>query len=207
MLDVLADFLAASEAFCVRHQLDMTLLGPSISSASSIFHSADVHFAQTARFLNPSRVLQQILSQMRLSAACPWSDPKHRDSLLTLASTPWTLEDAMQYDFVSELGASSADWELVQAELLDRARASTVVEELPWAEGLWCFNPHCTNLSGLSELSLKTYECGGGCGARYCSSECMERCWREGHRQSCEALARRVSGRDRAAVAPGGGAF
>ena len=64
-----------------------------------------------------------------------------------------------------------------------------------WGEGLWCFNPACTNLSGPSELALKTLACGGGCGARYCSPECQAQGWRDGHRLSCGRLRdRRVVG-------------
>ena len=104
------------------------------------------------------------------------------------------MEAARQYDFVAGLGAHAVDWELTQAELLERARDLAAssgwdMELFPWIEGLWCFNPHCTNLSGPSELSVQTFECGGGCGVRYCSPECQERCWTEGHKESCRRLA------------------
>ena len=54
-----------------------------------------------------------------------------------------------------------------------------------WGEGLWCFNPYCMNMEGPSELQLKTYACGGGCGVRYCSETCQAQAWREGHKMSC----------------------
>ena len=57
-----------------------------------------------------------------------------------------------------------------------------------WGEALWCFNPACTTLEGVSELSLKTFACGGGCGVRYCSPECQAQGWRDGHRLSCGRL-------------------
>ena len=88
-----------------------------------------------------------------------------------------------------------ADWEVLQAELLESAPGA-----LPalCGEGLWCFNPACTNLEGPSELALKTHVCGGGCGVRYCSPECQARGWRDGHRLSCERL------RDRSVARLGG---
>ncbi len=86
----------------------------------------------------------------------------------------------------SSSSASYADWEVLQAELLEGLPQSG------WGEGLWCFNPGCTNLSGPSELQLKTFACSGGCGVRYCSKECQEQAWRQGHRRSCGRLAGRV---------------
>ena len=59
-----------------------------------------------------------------------------------------------------------------------------------WVEALWCFNPICTNLEGPSELALKTFACGAGCGVRYCSPECQAQGWRDGHRLSCGRLGR-----------------
>ena len=53
-----------------------------------------------------------------------------------------------------------------------------------WGRMLWCCNPGCTNLSGPSELQLKTFVCAGGCGVRYCSRECQVQGWRLGHRHS-----------------------
>ena len=102
--------------------------------------------------------------------------------------------------------ASYADWELLQAELLELPSRS---EGLPaataassgcgWGETLWCCNPACTNLEGPSELALKTFACGGGCGVRYCGLECQAQGWRDGHRLSCGRL------RDRRAARGGGG--
>ena len=63
-----------------------------------------------------------------------------------------------------------------------------------WGEGLWCFNPACTNLSGPSELAMQTSACGGGCGVRYCSTECQAQGWRDGHRLSCARLRARREG-------------
>ena len=92
----------------------------------------------------------------------------------------------------SDRGSSYADWEVFQAELLS---ASSAPDRSPaassgccWGEGLWCFNPACTNLEGPSELALKTHACGGGCGVRYCSRECQAQGWRDGHRLSCGQL-------------------
>ena len=87
--------------------------------------------------------------------------------------------------------ASYADWEVFQAELLSASsgdRSPAVPTGCHWGEGLWCFNPACTNLEGPSELALKTYACGGGCRLRYCSPECQARGWRDGHRLSCGRL-------------------
>ena len=102
--------------------------------------------------------------------------------------------------------ASYADWEVLQSELLELPSPSQA-EGLPaasssvpctWGEALWCFNPTCTNMEGPSELALKTFACGGGCGVRYCSPECQAQGWRDGHRLSCGRL------RDRRAVRVGG---
>ena len=65
-----------------------------------------------------------------------------------------------------------------------------------WGEALWCFNPACTNLSGPSELALKTHACGGGCGVRYCGPECQAQGWRDGHRLSCGRLRERRAAHD-----------
>ena len=78
--------------------------------------------------------------------------------------------------------AAYADWEVLQAELLESAPGAFSAH---CGEGLWCFNPACTNLTGPSELALKTHACGGGCGVRYCSPECQAQGWRDGHRLSC----------------------
>ena len=88
--------------------------------------------------------------------------------------------------------SSYADWEVFQAELLS---ASSAPDRSPaassgccWGEGLWCFNPACTNLEGPSELALNTRACGGDCGVRYCSPECQAQGWRDGHGLSCGRL-------------------
>ena len=94
--------------------------------------------------------------------------------------------------------SSYADWEVFQAELLSApstdGRSPAASSGCCWGEGLWCFNPACTNLEGPSELALKTRACGGGCGVRYCSPECQAQGWRDGHSFSCGRL------RDRRAV-------
>ena len=86
--------------------------------------------------------------------------------------------------------AAYADWEVLQADLLEAAPGA-----FPplCGEGLWCFNPACTNLAGPSELALKTHACGGGCGVRYCSPECQVQGWRDGHRLSCGQLQARAA--------------
>ena len=87
--------------------------------------------------------------------------------------------------------SSYADWEVFQAELLSASsdgRSPAASSGCCWGEGLWCFNPACTNLEGPSELALKTHACGGGCGVRYCSPECQAQGWRDGHRLSCGQL-------------------
>ena len=63
-----------------------------------------------------------------------------------------------------------------------------------WGEGLWCCNEACDNLSGPSELKLKTFACGGKCGMRYCSRACQEASWRAGHNKGCSMLASRRAG-------------
>ena len=98
--------------------------------------------------------------------------------------------------------SSHADWEVLQAELLELPSPSQS-EGLPaasssgccWGEALWCFNPACTNMEGPSELALKTHACGGGCGVRYCSPECQAQGWRDGHRLSCGRLRDRRAAR------------
>ena len=76
------------------------------------------------------------------------------------------------------------DWESVQSELL----LAGLQGGSDWGEALWCFNPACANLEGPSELALKTYACGGGCGVRYCSRGCQEEDWRRSHCKSCVLL-------------------
>ena len=87
--------------------------------------------------------------------------------------------------------SSYADWEVFQAELLSASSDGCSLVASPgccWGEGLWCFNPACTNLEGPSELALKTLACSGGCGVRYCSPECQAQGWRDGHMLSCGRL-------------------
>ena len=84
---------------------------------------------------------------------------------------------------------SYAGWEVLQAELLASAPSEGPSSTCSWGgDALWCFNPACTNLAGPSELALKTFACGGGCGVRYCSHECQAQGWRDGHRLSCGRL-------------------
>ncbi len=73
---------------------------------------------------------------------------------------------------------------MLQAELLKGMPG----EE--WRQPLWCCNPGCSNLEGPSELQLKTFGCGGGCGVRYCSRECQEAGWERGHKTSCGLITR-----------------
>ena len=81
-----------------------------------------------------------------------------------------------------DVGTSWSQWEVLQAALL---RSLPPEQQEDWGRPLWCCNPGCTNLSGPSELQLKTLACGGGCGVRYCSRECQVQGWRLGHRHSC----------------------
>ena len=80
------------------------------------------------------------------------------------------------------LGNGWSRWEVLQAALF---RSLPPEQQEEWGRPLWCCNPGCTNMSGPSELQLKTYACGGGCGVRYCSRECQVQGWRLGHRHSC----------------------
>ena len=98
---------------------------------------------------------------------------------------------------ISSDPTSPAGWAELQAELLAPTPSEGAEASSPcsWGEALWCFNPACTNLEGPSELSLKTFACGGGCGVRYCSPVCQAQGWRDGHRLSCGRLRdRRVIG-------------
>ena len=103
--------------------------------------------------------------------------------------------------------ASYADWEVLQSELLElpspsqsEGQPAVSSSGCSWGEALWCFNPACANMSGPSELALKTFACGGDCGVRYCSPECQAQGWRDGHRLSCGRLRdRRVDGPNRMA--------
>ena len=116
-------------------------------------------------------------------------------ALRQLAGRAWPDHPATAVEIDGNNGSSRssyADWEVFQAELLS---ASSAPDRSPaassgccWGEGLWCFNPACTNLEGPSELALKTHACGGGCGVRYCSPECQAQGWRDGHRLSCGRL-------------------
>ena len=83
------------------------------------------------------------------------------------------------------VGTSWSRWEVLQAALF---RSLPPEQQEDWGRPLWCCNPGCTNLSGPSELQLKTYACGGGCGVRYCSRECQVQGWRLGHRHSCAEI-------------------
>ena len=84
------------------------------------------------------------------------------------------------------VGSSWSRWEVLHAALL---MSLPQEQQEDWGRPLWCCSPGCTNLSGPSELQLKTYACGGGCGVRYCSWECQVQGWRLGHRHSCGELA------------------
>ena len=102
--------------------------------------------------------------------------------------------------------SSYAEWEVFQAELLSSSsddRSPAASSGCCWGEGLWCFNPTCTNLEGPSELALKTHACGGGCGVRYCSPECQAQGWRDGHRLSCGRLRDRRAAHEGQRVAEG----
>ena len=85
------------------------------------------------------------------------------------------------------VGTSWSRWEVLQAALL---KGLPPEQQEDWGRPLGCCNPGCTNLSGPSELQLKTYACGGGCGVRYCSRECQVQGWRLGHRHSCGEIPR-----------------
>ena len=120
-------------------------------------------------------------------------------SLRQLAGRVWPKHPAGSGESLISDPASSAGWEVVQAELLASASSEGAPLSAPsegppsasgWGEALWCFNPACTNLKGPSELVLKTFACGGGCGVRYCSPECQAQGWRDGHRLSCGRLGR-----------------
>ena len=130
--------------------------------------------------------------------------------LRQLAGLVWPDHPATAAEISCSTGidpTSYADWEVLQAELMELPSPSQS-QGLPaasssgcsWGEALWCFNPACTNLEGPSELALKTHACGGGCGVRYCSPECQAQGWRDGHRLSCGRLrdkrTARVGGRD-----------
>ena len=82
-------------------------------------------------------------------------------------------------------GSSWSRWEVLQAALF---RSLPPEQQEDWGRPLWCCNPGCTNLSGPSELQLKTKACGGGCGSRYCDKKCSAQGWRLGHRYSCKEI-------------------
>ena len=85
-------------------------------------------------------------------------------------------------------GTSWSRWEVLQAALL---RSLPPEQQEDWGRPLGCCNPGCTNLSGPSELQLKTKACGGGCGVRYCSKNCSQQGWKLGHKHSCKKMQRR----------------
>ena len=119
----------------------------------------------------------EVLQSLRKIAALAWPD----DTAIAIAA-------GAGGGGRSSSVAAYADWEVLQAELLESAPGA-----LPalCGEALWCFNPACTNLEGPSELALKTRACGGGGGVRYCSLECQAQGWRDGHRLSCGRLIER----------------
>ena len=128
----------------------------------------------------------EVLQYIRQLAAVVW--PDHPAAAAAAAGADSDRSDPSAY----------ADWEVLQAELLlsppppslEAApnSASCSSDGGSWGQALWCFNPSCTNLSGPSELALKTSPCSGGCGVRYCSRECQAQGWRDGHRLSCGLL-------------------
>jgi hypothetical protein len=113
---------------------------------------------------------RQALADLRdMAAAVP-------DDAAAAAERLWSSE-------ASRRSRSWASWEVLRAELM------AGLPDEDWREPLWCCNPGCTNLSGASELQLKTYACGGNCGWRYCSKECQADGWRQGHNYSCRVIA------------------
>ena len=126
-----------------------------------------------------------LISSIRKAAATLLPpDSPHRQDLTTLASCPWAPSDAQTYDWVGNLGGSFAEWEHLQGDVLSHAADLHSMGLL----GMWCFNPHCANLTGPSELNMGTQACQGGCGVRYCSLDCQAQGWRMGHRESCLGL-------------------
>ena len=138
-----------------------------------------------------------MMSELRASAAELW--PQHRELLLC----SWKRPDSLLLELEALEGGGAccvssddfAEWELVQAELLSSSGLPAGGQQQKGEAGtcgagtlLWCHHPGCTNLSGPSELQLKTLACGGGCGARYCSRACQEAAWRQGHRLSCRRM-------------------
>ena len=118
-------------------------------------------------------------------AAAKESGAKVLEATRQLASLVWP---GLQPE-PSNSPSGYADWEMLQDELLAAGHVTHArTRDCCWGEGLWCFNPHCANLSGPSELQLKTLACKGGCGVRYCSEECEARGWVDGHRLSCGRL-------------------
>ena len=120
-----------------------------------------------------------------------------------LMPLPPPSERAWQSSASSSAAASAAPSDEVGAtssEGVQRPAASFSSSTCCWGEGLWCFNHACANLSGPSELAMQTSACGGGCGVRYCSTECQAQGWRDGHRLSCARLKAR-----REVAALGGG--
>ena len=122
-----------------------------------------------------------MLSQLRGLAA----------ELLTMSSVELAQPD-LQLDssvvFEREYaGTSWSRWEVLQAAMF---RCLPREQQEDWGRPLVCCNPGCTNLEGPSELQLKTFACGGGCGVRYCSRECQVQGWRLGHRHSCGEIPR-----------------
>ena len=129
----------------------------------------------------------------RVGASAPDEIRGWEEALVASSSKPAPLDEDAANSSGERAGGAGASvtidlmsWDEVQAELLDLG-----LDASGWGEGLWCFNPGCTNLEGPSELLLKTYACGGGCGVRYCSRECQAQGWRDGHREACGRLAAR----------------
>ena len=98
-----------------------------------------------------------MLTQLRSLAA----------ELLTMTSValpqPDQQLDASSAAVQGYVGASWSQWEVLQAAMF---RCLPPEQQEDWGHPLVCCNPGCTNLSGPSELQLKTYACGGGCRVR-----------------------------------------
>ena len=50
-----------------------------------------------------------------------------------------------------------------------------------------CSNPHCTDLSGVSELAAASKACSGCKVVRYCSRACQVAHWKQ-HKELCKRL-------------------
>jgi hypothetical protein len=114
--------------------------------------------------------------------------PPRQAQLLQLLGKKWEAAGGGPGRFVKERIQSCSDAEFgltadEQGYVLQLA-GCVVVPHLPG-----CWNPLCCNLSGLSEMDVKTFHCPRCRQAQYCSRACQAAHWKAGHKAVCRPVA------------------